>query len=227
MSRQWNTHNPGEEQRFCDICGAEFWTTRSVRKRCDKHVSKTFVSVEREVKCERCGVKFTTTKARKYCVTCAEKSLEGSVRKSQILRGIHELSYGPIVSADLGMQVTTAYEEIDDFSLVERDYEIEITQILHDLETHEVLYGASITEHHEPPSTISRLELAIERVKPEKVEKFRHWALETMNGGSPPDQPHRRHRRLDEIEQIWSGLPESEKERWVMGILRKERGEEH
>lgn len=203
--RQWGIRRPDHglaEVHSCRFCGETFKTTDSRLVYCAKHRTPKYHQLvyyaehekHRTFVCAGCGqtvtVKTGAGSPRKYCFTCKETRPTGKPSKGEVggsswkLTHISENALGTF-SPDYEIAIKpTAWD--DEYARIEDEYLAVTDSLLRDLRTGEIMYGASVTEHHQNPFHLGRLEAAIENVSEARIEKERLWAKERCRHGVTP-----------------------------------------
>jgi hypothetical protein len=222
--RVWDVHAPNVEPRECKYCGLIFYPEKPQFLYCPEHRESKYVMRVRHRErlpaprkmitrtCFSCKQKFTFksgkgTGTRATCDACREAK---NIGHSAVIFAQNEGMSMFDPDREMALKATTWDSE---YARIEGEFLVEEQDVLQYLEANEIVYGRSITEHHQSLRVLDRLELAIERVNPKKVEEMRFWARHAL----------REHKPQQTVESVWSEPARSAKEQWVINFINKKR----
>lgn len=192
MAREWNLYQPGDHHGVCAVCAEPFvWSDRGNRRYCDAHITRKHVpKPTKQTTCKKCGQEFTQISMgrgqgrRHLCLSCREKSdarISIERTKTMLLKELQSKS-SAISMFETTLEMTAVPVDMydDPYLHVMNETLSETLEIIHALNSSDVLYGRSVTEcPHQQPFNLERLEIMIEkkrgsRTVSEMVEAMRY-----------------------------------------------------
>jgi hypothetical protein len=228
--RAWDIHAPNVEGRNCRYCGELFYPESSVYKYCAKHRSSKYatrvhsgIGETTQLTCRVCGREFAIeTKPGRAAALCDECKAETKVAgpdqigsrswvlATRALTGSQGALFMPVL--DIARQPSSWDDE---YAQIEWMFREDQETVMRDLEIHEVVYGASITEHHQHAFPTTRLLLAIENVSENKRKKEMYWAATKIR------ETNGLHVKTDPVEHTWAEPASTEREQWVINLMNR------